>query len=144
MGTLTVLFAKATVNLLTVSIFEDQNQFVHPLSFVITIVTVITAGSQIYWINIGLARYDALLQIPIFYVVWTLFDVIGGGVYYDEFNGFSPTRFFLFCSGVFVIFFGVVVLSGRLKNIQDSDAELERRAAAVIACSPNEQPSSSR
>jgi Magnesium transporter NIPA len=92
MATLTVLFAKATVNLLSLSLFQQSNQFIYPSSWLLTIVTIITAVSQIYWINMGLARYDALLQIPVFYVVWTLFDVIGGGVYYGEFDGFSPVR----------------------------------------------------
>ena len=79
-----------------------------------------TAFSQIYWINMGLARYDALLQIPVFYVVWTLFDVIGGGIYYGEFSHFEPLQFVLFCVGVGVIFTGVVVLAGRLKNLEQS------------------------
>jgi hypothetical protein len=71
MATLTVLFAKATVNLFTVSIFEGDNQFTEPLAWLIATITIVTAVSQIYWINMGLARYDALLQIPVFYVVWS-------------------------------------------------------------------------
>jgi hypothetical protein len=116
MGTLTVLFAKATSHLLTESIFNGNNQFTSFSPFLFTGVTIVTAGSQIYWINIGLARYDALLQIPVFFVVWTLFDVIGGGVYYDEFAGFSALQFVLFCLGVVVIFCGVVILSNRLSK----------------------------
>jgi hypothetical protein len=39
----------------------------------------------------------------------------------------------LFTLGVFIIFCGVLVLAGRLKDIQDSDAELERKALAAAA-----------
>jgi hypothetical protein len=109
MATLTVLFAKATVNLFTVSIFEADNQFTEPLAWLIATITIVTAVSQIYWINMGLARYDALLQIPVFYVVWSnylvivaLFDVIGGGVYYGEFDGFSALKVNFFYIIVFL------------------------------------------
>lgn len=131
MATVTVLFAKATVNLLSISIFQGNNQYSHFDAWLITGITVVTACLQIYWINMGLARYDALLQIPVFYVVWTLFDVIGGGVYYGEFEGFTPLRFFLFGLGVAVIFGGVVVLSSRLKQLNDEEQNLVK--AAVVA-----------
>jgi hypothetical protein len=76
MATLTTLFAKSTVHLLTDTFINGSNQFDNVYAFVICGVTVGTAVSQIYWINMGLQRYDALLQIPVFYVVWTLFDVV--------------------------------------------------------------------
>jgi hypothetical protein len=87
-------------------------------------VAIVTAVSQIYWINMGLARYDALLQIPVFYVVWTVFDVVGGGIFYNEFEGFSPVRMFLFVLAVLIIFFGVCVLSTRLKALAEEEKEL--------------------
>lgn len=71
----------------------------------------------------GLQRYDALLQIPVFYTVWTLFDVIGGGVYFDEFRGFAPKQYGLFTFAVVIIFFGVGILAGRLKRLEDVGKE---------------------
>ena len=71
MGTMTVIFAKATIRLVTESIETGITQFQSFSSYVFTGITLFTGFSQIYWINLGLARYDALLQIPVFYVVWT-------------------------------------------------------------------------
>ncbi|KAI8893549.1 magnesium transporter NIPA-domain-containing protein [Globomyces pollinis-pini] len=122
MGTLTVLFAKATIHLITETM-AGQNQFKDFSAFFFTIITLTTAVSQVYWINMGLARYDALLQIPVFYVVWTLFDIIGGGIYYDEFKGYSLKKFILFCFGIMIIFSGVIVLAGRLKKLEEGDEE---------------------
>ncbi|KAJ3115127.1 hypothetical protein HDU96_001139 [Phlyctochytrium bullatum] len=116
MGTLTVLFAKATIHLLTSSLFEGDNQYNNIFAWLITAVTVITAVSQVYWINMGLQRYDALLQIPVYYVVWTIFDVVGGGIYFNEFEGFSTRQYGLFFLAVGIIFIGVFVLGDRLKN----------------------------
>jgi hypothetical protein len=76
MATLLTLFAKATSYLLAAT-FTGSNQFTSFPAYLFTFITLFCAVSQIYWINLGLARYDALLQIPVFYVVWTLFDVIG-------------------------------------------------------------------
>ncbi|XJO74685.1 hypothetical protein BDV3_005470 [Batrachochytrium dendrobatidis] len=121
MATITVLFAKATVHLLSATFFEGNNQFNNFGSWLITGVTVVTAVSQIYWINMGLQRYDALLQIPVFYVVWTLFDVVGGGIYFDEFRGFNTKQYALFIFSVCVIFAGVSVLASRLKSLSDEE-----------------------
>ena len=70
MATLTTLFAKVTIHLLTESLVKGNNQYTSFSPFVITGVTVFTAVMQIYWLNMGLERYDALLQIPVFYVLW--------------------------------------------------------------------------
>ena len=134
MATLLTLFAKATIYLLTGS-FQGDNQFTSFPAYLFTFITIFSAISQIYWINLGLARYDALLQIPVFYVVWTLFDVIGeffrvinkyvgGGVYYGEFDGFTPVKYGLFSLGVGIIFFGVGILATRLASLADEDKAL--------------------
>lgn len=127
MGTLTILFAKATIHLLTTSI-QVKNQFDSPISFIFSFVTIFTAVSQLYWINMGLARYDALIQVPVFYVFWTLFDVIGGAVYYDEFRGFTPRQFSGFFIGIAVIFSGVLVLAGRLKRLVQDEGNCHNTA----------------
>ncbi|KAI8854795.1 hypothetical protein BC829DRAFT_359582, partial [Chytridium lagenaria] len=106
MGTLTVLFAKATIHLLTSSIIDGENQYNDVFAWIITGVTVVTAVSQVYWINMGLQRYDALLQIPVYYVVWTIFDVVGGGIYFNEFEGFSARQYGLFLLAMGIIFIG--------------------------------------
>ncbi|KAJ3038732.1 hypothetical protein HDV00_000392 [Rhizophlyctis rosea] len=123
MATITVLCAKATIHLLSTSLFEGDNQYNNGFAWLITGVTVLTAFNQVYWINMGLQRYDALLQIPVFYTVWTLFDVIGGGVYFDEFKGFTSKQYGLFIFAVAVIFVGVGILAGRLKRLEDSGKE---------------------
>ncbi|KAJ2893419.1 hypothetical protein IWW38_002868 [Coemansia aciculifera] len=117
MATLTTLFAKSLVNLLSISIFDHDNQFTSFITWGILLVTAFTAASQVYWINQGLQRYDALLQVPVFYVVWTVFDIIGGGVYFNEFKMFTTVKYVLFAVGVAVIFSGVGLLSNRLKRI---------------------------
>ncbi|OAQ27630.1 hypothetical protein K457DRAFT_113961 [Linnemannia elongata AG-77] len=121
MASYTVLFAKSLINLLVTSIFDGQNQFTSALAWVILVVTVVTAVSQVYWINMGLKKYDALLQVPVFFTIWVLLDIIGGGIYYDEFSGFTATKYVLFCLGVLTVFFGVALLAKRLAVLAKED-----------------------
>ncbi len=44
---------------------------------------------QIYWLNCGLARWDALNNVPVFQSFWILVSVVGGGVFYSEFSSFT-------------------------------------------------------
>ncbi|KAF9575943.1 NIPA-like protein 3 [Mortierella alpina] len=121
MASYTVLFAKSLINLLVTSIFDGQNQFTSFLAWVILIVTVVTAVSQVYWINMGLKKYDALLQVPVFFTIWVLLDIIGGGVYYNEFEHFTAKKYALFCLGVLIVFFGVALLAKRLALLAKED-----------------------
>ncbi|KAG0050023.1 hypothetical protein BGZ83_005186 [Gryganskiella cystojenkinii] len=121
MASYTVLFAKSLINLLVTSIFDGQNQFTSGLAWVILVVTVVTAVSQVYWINMGLKKYDALLQVPVFFTIWVLLDIVGGGIYYGEFSGFTAKKYVLFCLGVLVVFFGVALLAKRLALLAKED-----------------------
>ncbi|KAF9345303.1 hypothetical protein BGX26_003311, partial [Mortierella sp. AD094] len=121
MASYTVLFAKSLINLLVTSIFDGQNQFTSALAWVILVVTVVTAVSQVYWINMGLKKYDALLQVPVFFTIWVLLDIVGGGIYYGEFSGFTAEKYVLFCLGVLIVFFGVALLAKRLAVLAKED-----------------------
>ncbi|KAF9580732.1 NIPA-like protein 3 [Lunasporangiospora selenospora] len=122
MASYTVLFAKSLINLLVTSIFDGQNQFTSAIAWIILIVTVVTAVSQVYWINMGLRKYDALLQVPVFFTIWVLLDIVGGGIYYGEFSGFTPKKYVMFCLGVLIVFMGVGMLAKRLAVLAREDA----------------------
>jgi putative Mn2+ efflux pump MntP len=76
----------------------------------------------------GLKFYDALLQVPVFYVIYTICGVVAGGVYFQEFKSFDVEKAAGFFSGILCIFVGVAFLAGRLKSgqpHQDEDVALE-------------------
>jgi len=93
----------------------------------ILLITVSTAIGQVYWINMGLKKYDALLQVPVFYCNWSLFDIIGGGIYYDEFHNFNTKKYVMFILGVCLIFFGVSLLSKRLAMLTKEEELLKEK-----------------
>jgi hypothetical protein len=119
------MFLQSLINLLNASFIQHDNQFKDLLSWTILFITVSTAIGQVYWINMGLKKYDALLQVPIFYCNWSLFDIIGGGIYYDEFHNFGTIKYVGFIIGIVLIFFGVFLLSKRLSKLTKEEEELK-------------------
>ena len=60
-----------------------------------------------------------------FPLIFFLFStIIGGGVYYGEFEGFTAAKYGLFSLGVGIIFVGVGVLATRLAAIENDDKEV--------------------
>eukprot|EP00002_Diphylleia_rotans_P024335 TRINITY_DN4801_c0_g1_i1.p1 TRINITY_DN4801_c0_g1~~TRINITY_DN4801_c0_g1_i1.p1 ORF type:complete len:385 (-),score=69.88 TRINITY_DN4801_c0_g1_i1:208-1362(-) len=111
-GSQTVLTAKSSSELLQ-STFSGDNQLVYAFTYVIFFFAIATAASQIVLINLALKRFDALYVVPVFYVIWTVFSIIGGSIYFQELDDFSVGQYFAFFTGVILTFFGVYLLSNR-------------------------------
>ncbi|KAJ1503105.1 hypothetical protein HMI54_008397 [Coelomomyces lativittatus] len=124
LGGLTVLFAKSSAELITITLSGD-NQFVFLPTYLILAAIVVTGIGQVYYINQGLQRYDALLQVPAFYVIYTLCGILSGGVYFDDFKDFKPSQLLFFCIGVGLTFSGVMLLGFRLKKTVALEEALE-------------------
>jgi len=66
--------------------------------------------------NTALKMYDALFIIPMLQVIWLLFGVLGGGIFYDEFRALSTTASIMFAVGILILVSGVVLLAPRKKD----------------------------
>ncbi|KAJ3362786.1 hypothetical protein GGF32_005589 [Allomyces javanicus] len=128
LGGLTVLLAKSAAELI-VTTAQGENQFRFVATYLILVGIAVTGVGQVVYINAGLQRYDALVQVPAFYVVYTLCGIVSGGLYFDEFHALSGTQFALFSIGVVLTFLGVACLAGRLG--QSKPAEPPGSAALV-------------
>eukprot|EP01006_Ploeotia_vitrea_P045567 TRINITY_DN66953_c8_g2_i3.p1 TRINITY_DN66953_c8_g2~~TRINITY_DN66953_c8_g2_i3.p1 ORF type:complete len:651 (+),score=298.78 TRINITY_DN66953_c8_g2_i3:176-2128(+) len=109
-GSVTVLLAKIGAELLKSS-FEGHNQFVYPSTWVICGGALVSGATQIHWINLGLKKFDQLVVVPAFFVVYTTFSIIGGAVFFEELAHFSTTEWVLFPVGTCITFCGVYLLS---------------------------------
>jgi hypothetical protein len=78
---------------------------------------------QIYWLNLGLAKFDAISNVPVFQCLWMLFGVISGGVFFREFSTFDARQALFFPLGVSLCLAGVFVLSSRPTDQDNEDAE---------------------
>lgn len=74
---------------------------------------------QMHFLNLGLARGDATLVIPTYYVSWTVLGTIGGFVKFHEVLGFTGTQIGLFLIGLILTLVCVALMaSGEVERVQ--------------------------
>jgi hypothetical protein len=70
--------------------------------------------------NTALKLYDALFIIPMLQVIWLVFGVLGGGIFYDEFSSLSPLAQSMFAVGIVILIAGVLLLAPRQKKPEET------------------------
>mmetsp|Transcript_8294 Transcript_8294/g.27579 ORF Transcript_8294/g.27579 Transcript_8294/m.27579 type:complete len:791 (-) Transcript_8294:77-2449(-) len=125
-GTQTVTYSKMVSCLLRITVAGD-NQFVYPLTYVFFLIFV---GTGVFWdkqLNQGLGLFDAMTIVPLMQAAWTLLCIINGGVYFQEFNAFTPEQSGAFCAGLLIVLLGMALLIGgqSVEVLEDEEEEEE-------------------
>jgi len=95
------------VSELLVTTVQGDNQLDKPLLYVLVAAFVCCLVSQLHFIDRSLRINDALLHVPVFYVLWNLLAMVGGGVVFEEFADFRASDYALFSLGAGILFLGV-------------------------------------
>eukprot|EP00658_Telonema_sp_P-2_P015338 TRINITY_DN15893_c0_g1_i1.p1 TRINITY_DN15893_c0_g1~~TRINITY_DN15893_c0_g1_i1.p1 ORF type:complete len:378 (+),score=41.40 TRINITY_DN15893_c0_g1_i1:184-1317(+) len=84
--------------------------------------------TNLYFINSALARYEALVYVPVYYVLNILFTVFGCLVFYNDFDDLFPPPYKVICFslGVLAILVGVRILSLREAGTSTPNPEADR------------------
>ena len=139
LGGQSVLFAKVVIELLKTSIvgasqgttymcFTDWRFYIYLAGLVFILVT------QMRILNLGLKYFDSLVIIPLMITFYSIFGILGGGLYYREFDGFQAWQWVLFPVGILISFFGIYCLATRTMPAADEDqTELAKDAAVDLA-----------
>eukprot|EP01083_Nonionella_stella_P004921 14375_1 len=64
----------------------------------------------VYWLtrmNSALRMFDGVFIIPTLQVMWIFLSVMGGGIYFQEFNDLNTWKYVVFVIGILIIFSGV-------------------------------------
>ena len=109
-GTQSVLLAKSSSELVRTTL-GGNNQFYSPFTYFILTAWITSMVFWLYRMNAALRKFDGVFIIPVLQVVWTLFSIIGGGVYFKEFSRFDHKDTALFTLGVLIVIFGVYLLA---------------------------------
>eukprot|EP00659_Diplonema_papillatum_P005876 gene5876-9004_t len=105
--------SKCTGELIHTSLGGD-NQFSDWPVYVFIVLLVICNTMQVVSLQHALRNYDALLIVPIFQVQLTVFAIVNGGIFFDEFSQWTDaTEPALFFTGLATCLFGVLLLSRR-------------------------------
>lgn len=123
-GTQSVLQSKCIAELVKATI-KGENQFDQWFLYVILLVFIFGLGFWLHRMNAALQKFDGLIIIPLLQVFWTTSAILQGGVYFREFEKFSPLQTVGFCLGVLIVFFGVFLLTpNKRKDDSGSDRAL--------------------
>ena len=58
----------------------------------------------------GLLLFPAVVIIPLLEIVWVLFIMVSGGIYFGDFEKFSKLEAAMFGIGVFILLLGIFCL----------------------------------
>jgi hypothetical protein len=126
-ATWTVLLSKSTGELLKSSARSKpgtKSPFSRFEVWPIIFGLIISLPCQVMYLNKGLAWFEALYIVPIFYSVWVISSIMMGALFFGEFNNFTMINFVTFFIGVFLDIVGGVMLQARgIESKDDANAE---------------------
>ncbi|KAJ7783262.1 hypothetical protein B0H16DRAFT_1357895 [Mycena metata] len=126
----TLVFAKATVNLISGSLSHENsgNQFGHVAPIFTILLLAATAVMQIICLNRGLKVYDSTLVVPVFYGVYTATGFLDSLIFNNQVDSYQSWTLFLIFVSIFVLISGVVLLTHK----KPEPGPLSARTAAAL------------
>ena len=109
-GTQAILNAKCMSMFIQTSA-QGDNEFEKPAIWVVLMIWLILT---IYWLkrlDLGLELFPPMFIIPVLQVFYMFFAIIAGGIFFQEFNSFTPIQSTFFALGVACILGGVYGLA---------------------------------
>ena len=122
-GTFSVLQAKCLSELLS-STIQGDNQLRFVFTYFVLVVWALTTVFWLYRMNKALRLFEGVFIIPVLQVFWTFFAIVGGGLYFQEFQKYNSISLIMFIVGVLIVFLGVFLLSPSKRKIDDYEDEL--------------------
>ncbi|BGP49693.1 hypothetical protein JCM10450v2_005598 [Rhodotorula kratochvilovae] len=132
----TLILAKSGVKLVTSAINKtdpnEANQFTSPLTWLIVILLVVCAVTQVYALNLALQAGDSTLVVPVFFSVYTASGFVISLVYLNQTESYRTSIFVCIWLSIAVLIGGVIMLS--LKKAPPSP---RARAGSSASTMPN-------
>ena len=112
LGSQQTLFMKSLSELLKGLLTRGEfDALINPFLYAIVAGFVVSMVFWLHRLNRGLAEFDALFIVPVMQVQWTMLSVMEGIIYFEEYREFGMVDGLIFFASLFVIFFGVYLLS---------------------------------
>ena len=131
LGGQSIIFAKTVIELVKVTFFGKDQGIIYMCFasidfyiYLLSMIAVLVAQTNV--LNFGLKYFEAIKIVPVFITFYQIFGVIGGGLYYEEFNEFELKHWILFPVGCFISFCGIYILSMKPGALCDSDNDVDK------------------
>ena len=134
-GGLTLLFAKSSSEILQHAVlsgnFADWTS--GPLPYLFLLGMVACVALQLHHLNKGLARFEALLVVPVYQTLWTVFAISGGLIFFQEYRVMTRRGCLLYIVGNCISLVGVTILViQRKKQSSEADAPLQGNRLGLL------------
>ena len=112
MGGQTIIFAKSSSELVKNAIetraFDDIMK--SPISWLFIVMTIMLAVIQLHVLNMGLAKFEALVVIPVYQTFLNAFAITGGLIFFQEYRAMSKKDGTMYTIGLLITLVGVKML----------------------------------
>ena len=112
----TPLLVKQALLLLGAAFGGDHTVWSHGATYCILGGVLCSAPLQLTCLAKGLRYVEAQLVVPTFASCFTICSIIGGSVFFQEFDGFCPARIVLFAASALLTLLGVCLLYQRMPS----------------------------
>ncbi|KAJ8293914.1 hypothetical protein OF846_003168 [Rhodotorula toruloides] len=140
----TLILAKSGVKLVTSAIQHsdpnEPNQFSSPLTWLIVILLVVCAITQVYALNLALKAYDSTFVIPVMFATYTVSAFLNTLVYLDQTKTYRLSIFLLIWVSIAILIAGVVMLSMKKQPKRTRPARSGSTASPVHGRNPFDDP----
>ena len=83
------------------------------ITYIVIFVLIFSGVVQIHYLNKAMARFESTQVVPIQFVLFTLFAIIGSAILFNDFVGFDASQFLYFLFGCALIFTGVYFITSQ-------------------------------
>lgn len=136
-GTQSVVHAKVIAELLAAQMSGSENVFSSKFTYLSILFWFISAFVWLKSLNRAIAVFNPILIIPLLQCSFIFFSILSGGIYFKEFNGFSKSQWIGFWLGIFIMFYGLVLLTPRNDKVGSMlSSSANGNAENVEKCSP--------
>jgi hypothetical protein len=111
-GSFTAMFGKAIVELVF-DLIHGEDDFNQIGPWIVITMILFFFWNQIRNLNSALNQFSALMIVPFYETLYSLFGILNGAIFYRDFSGFSVGRLLLFILGISLNCVALIALSNR-------------------------------
>jgi len=125
LGGETLIFAKSSSELVKNAIMKGEfDELRNIIPIMAIIMTIVTALTQLHVLNTGLAKFEALVVIPVYQSFYNAFAITGGLIFFQEYRAMSKKDTTMYSIGLMITLVGVnMLVQQRRKSVLPSHVE---------------------
>jgi len=118
-GGLCIILAKSCSELAKNAIISKSTQdwTTSIIPSVLVFAMIATVLIQMSFLNTGLAKFDALVVVPVYQSFWNAFSITGGLIFFQEYQYMKKVEGVMYSIGIFITLIGVMLLVRQRKRV---------------------------